>query len=529
MTRPAPAPQTEIELKFLVPEASQAALTAAIAHRASSLQHISLAAAYLDTPDRRLARAGLAWRLRKEGPRWVQTLKAAGATALERFEHEVERPDASHDAQAHAGTVPGEKLLGVLRKARREGLEPRVRYRTEVQRTVRRLRTRGAVVEIAWDQGRLVSAEAGQPIREIEFELVSGSPLALLAVAERWRRRFGLRLDPRSKAERGDRLADGHPHPPVRKAARPDYPTGAPAREALVAVLDECLAQIAHNAIGLIEGDPELRVEHVHQLRVGIRRLRCALRSFRGWVPPAPPGLEAGLKSWFAALGTCRDADVLGQDIVSALSGAGAPATLLASGPPVGDAAAICRDESAQATLMACLHWQVTLATVPAAATTPATGSEAEPAPADPAPSPASPAPPPPRAELAKLAPLADRRLRRWHRRLEADWQAFDTLDEPALHALRKRIKRQRYAVEFFAPALRRRRLDDYLQALAKVQQRLGDLNDLFVARAHFQRLQETHPEAWFALGWLAARLEAAKAQVRPALGRLAAMKPPRA
>lgn len=523
MTRPAPAPQTEIELKFLVPEASQAALTAAIAHRASSLQHISLAAAYLDTPDRRLARAGLAWRLRKEGPRWVQTLKAAGATALERFEHEVDRPDASHDARAHAGTVPGERLLAVLHKARREGLEPTVRYRTEVQRTVRRLRTRGAVVEIAWDQGQLVAAAAAQPIREIEFELVSGSPLALLAVAERWRQRFELQFDPRSKAERGDRLADGHPHPPVRKAARPDYPAGAPAREALVAVLDECLAQIAHNAIGLIEGDPGLRVEHVHQLRVGIRRLRCALRSFRGWVPPAPPGLEAGLKSWFAALGTCRDADVLGQDIVSALTGAGAPAAILASAPSGGDAAAICRSESAQATLLACIQWQMMLATSPEEPPAPEIRTPADPAVAASAPPPAPATPPP------ALSVLADRRLRRWHRRLEADWQAFDTLDEPALHALRKRIKRQRYAVEFFAPALRRRRLDDYLQALAKVQQRLGDLNDLFVARAHFRHLQEAHPEAWFALGWLAARLEVAKAQVRPALGRLAAMKPPRA
>lgn len=31
--------------------------------------------------------------------------------------------------------------------------------------------------------------------------------------------------------------------------------------------------------------------------------------------------------------------------------------------------------------------------------------------------------------------------------RIVADWKAFDTLDEAGLHALRKRIKRQRYAV----------------------------------------------------------------------------------
>lgn len=48
-----------------------------------------------------------------------------------------------------------------------------------------------------------------------------------------------------------------------------------------------------------------------------------------------------------------------------------------------------------------------------------------------------------------------------------ADWHSFDDLDEPGLHALRKRIERQRDAVECFAPLLRRRRRERYLAALA--------------------------------------------------------------
>src|SRR5690606_28083106 len=102
-------------------------------------------------------------------------------------------------------------------------------------------------------------------IREIEFELVSGSPLAMLALAERWRKRFGLILDSRTKAERGDGLAEGSAFPPLRKARLPAYPRHASALDAFGAVLDECLDQVGRNAIGLVDGDPALRVDHVHQ------------------------------------------------------------------------------------------------------------------------------------------------------------------------------------------------------------------------------------------------------------------------
>jgi CHAD domain-containing protein len=127
----------------------------------------------------------------------------------------------------------------------------------------------------------------------------------------------------------------------------------------------------------------------------------------------------------------------------------------------------------------------------------------------------------------ATLGCAAERRLRRWHRRIVADWKAFDGLDEASLHALRKRIKRQRYAVEFFAPVLRRRQVERYLGALAAIQDRMGTLNDLLVARARFQPLVASDPAAWFALGWLAARIVEVRALAKPELARLARGKPP--
>lgn len=500
--------QTEVELKFLVPQAARAGVIAQMERGSTTPARTSLAAQYIDTTDRRLARAGLAWRLRREGRRWVQTLKAGRANALERFEHETLRPDASFDASAHAGTPAGDALIDLLRRTSADGIEPGVRFRTTVRRTTRRIRTRGAVVEVAFDEGRVVAGDASQRIREIEFELVSGSPVAMLGLAERWRERFGLVYDPRSKAERGDRLAEGLPHPPLRKAGRPAYDGDATAAQAFGAVLDDCLAQINHNAIGLIEGDPALRVEHVHQLRVGIRRLRSALRGFRDWAPMPPDDLVEGLRALFATLGLARDSDVLGGGVMAELARLGAPVLQSAPGPAAPEPHDVMRASPTQRLLLGWIAWRAAL---PAAA---GQGAGAEPVASD---------------DARAFRRNAARRLRRWHARIVADWKSFDDLDETGLHALRKRIKRQRYAVEYFAPLLRRRQVESYLEALSAIQERMGLLNDLFVARDRYQALAAPDQGVWFALGWLAARIAELRALAKPELERLAVADPPAA
>jgi inorganic triphosphatase YgiF len=537
--------QTEIELKFLVPATARAGVGAEMSRGSTTLERISLAAMYLDTRDRRLAAAGLSWRLRREGRRWIQTLKAGAHHSLQRFEHEVIRADASHDASEHAGTPVGEKLIALLRRAHADGEELVVRFQTGVRRTVRRIRTRAAVVEIALDEGRLMASGSTQRIREIGFELISGDPAAMFTLVERWRKRFDLIYDPRSKAERGDRLAQGLPFPPLRKAVRPDYPDTATAAEALGVVVDECLAQIARNAIGLIEGETTQRVEHVHQLRVGIRRLRSALRSFQGWAPSPPAALVSSLRTVFDVLGMSRDSDVLDSGVAAELVKAGAPPLQLPAGTSSPDPVEAVKAGATQKTFLACIAWRLGLGrTVAEEPDSSSSDSSADALGAGGIDSRASQGvseeESPPRRDLqdmgASLPADADaagfhrkleRRLRRWHERIVADWKAFDAHDEDGLHALRKRIKRQRYAAEFFAPVLRPRQLKRYLDALAVIQDRMGELNDLFVARARYQAIVASDPAAWFAMGWLAARIAEARALAKPELGHLARVKPP--
>ncbi|XOT95272.1 CYTH domain-containing protein, partial [Alcaligenes pakistanensis] len=80
----------EQELKFFVPESARPGLlTAFDVVRTGS---ITLNAIYFDTPERDLARAGIALRLRKEGEQWVQTVKLRGPDTLSRIEINHPRP-----------------------------------------------------------------------------------------------------------------------------------------------------------------------------------------------------------------------------------------------------------------------------------------------------------------------------------------------------------------------------------------------------------------------------------------------------
>jgi triphosphatase len=514
----------EIEVRFNVPAKSVAALAEALGRGTTAVERYVLEAVYHDTADRRLAAAGLSWRVRREGRRWFQTVKAAGASSIERLEFDVARPDGTLDPRAHADTPLGGRLADLLTRAEADGIPFGPRFRTRVRRETRRIRTRGAVVDVSFNEGRLVAGSASARIREVEFELAGGSPAAMLALVERWRARHGLLLEPRGKAERGDRLADGLRHPPVRKAAPLAVGRRHDVAQAFGAVFDECFDHLVRNAIGLVDGDPGLRVEHVHQARVAIRRLRSALRCFRGWIEPPPDALVRGLREVFAELGRCRDSDVLDSGVAATLARVGAPPLRVTAATDAVDPAALMRSDAVQRLLVDALAWRTTLAPTARAA-----GSAAAAPPKDAAArlDPHPDGPEPRAARPWQFEAAVERRLKTWHRSIAADAPRFDELDEASLHALRKRIKRQRYAVEFFAPLVGLRKVDRYLGPLAAVQERMGELNDLFVARTRYEALVRQDPAAWFALGWLAARIAELRTATRPALERLAAQPPP--
>lgn len=479
----------EIELKFQVPPTRRAAVDAAVAGAAPA-PRVRLQAVYFDTPSRALASAGLALRLRKEGRRWVQTLKGGGGMA--RFEHDVPLPPGPQAPQAadpsrHAGTGVGDRLIALLDQGG-EDLLPL--FRTDIRRRSRSLRTRHGVVELAFDDGVIVAGERRWPVCELEIELVSGSPLAVVATGRRWVARHGLWLDTRSKAERGDLLARGETVAPWRKAAPVDLPADSTVAQGIAAALRSCADQITVHASQVASGQHD--GEHVHQLRVGLRRLRTVLRFYdaalAGW--PAIAEVNDEATRVFRALGAARDQVAIGEpvrrELDQALRSAGldfrAPATAV---PPDATAPdALLRQVASQRLLLDLLAW---------------TGA-----------APAVPGDDPPQA----LREFTAGRLRRWHRKAAAQAAQFASLDDAGRHTLRKRIKRLRYAVEFTRELFPKGRVRRYLKPLRALQERLGVLMDTTVALELYRQCSDSDPHALFAVGWLASRKAQLAAEV---------------
>ncbi|HWI09826.1 MAG TPA: CYTH and CHAD domain-containing protein [Burkholderiaceae bacterium] len=492
----------EIEIKLQVPAARRAEVEAAVAGRTPGAR-VRLQAWYHDCADRRLAAGGLALRLRREGRRWVQTLKGAGDDGLTRAEHNVPRGAAAAmptlDPALHAGTPVGERLLALLTAAPSATLEPL--YRTDIRRRarVRPVRWPGgpsARVELAFDRGRIEAGARVLEVSELEIELLAGAPRAVIETARRWGLRHGLWLDLRSKAERGDLLARGETVAPARSAQPLKLDVAMSAAQAWQAVLRNCADQILANASQIASGAHD--AEHVHQLRVGLRRLRSALALFEP--ADASAALGGGASALFRQLGAARDRVVIEGEFAAALRAAMREAGV-ANEAPVPAAS----DTEAAPPELLRLHASQSLLLDLIEAMHPGAGAEAG------------------RADA--LSPLRDRmaaRLNHWHRQVVADAKHYVELDDAQRHRLRKRAKRLRYATEFCGALFERRAVRRYLKALRDLQERLGAVSDTTMAMCAFAPRADTEPAAMFALGWLAARRAALVAASGPELKRFA-------
>lgn len=496
--------QTETEIKLEIPAAAEAAVAAAVC--TASARRTRLQAVYFDTADQRLAAARMALRLRREGARWVQTVKAAGVHDMSRLEHNVELGDDDEapavDPQRHAGTPVGELLLALLRSEGQAELPLHARYRTDIQRDHREVRRAGVVIELALDRGVIQSGDAIWPVCELELELLKGGPADLVHEARRWVERHGLWLDVRSKAERGERLARGKRRAGAAKAGRIELAPGMSPEAALRAVTAHCLQQIAPNAAEIASG--VYSDEHVHQLRVGLRRLRTALRFFDGAGAGVDAGWAPALATLFSRLGVARDRAALAQAVAPLLLEAGAPVVSLPAGPEEAPPEQLLRQP---AVTLLWLSLQAHAMSLPPDGAVGAVGAAG--------------------ARAVALPRLCRKRLQRWHRQVLRGAAEYASLDEAARHRLRRQAKRLRYAVEFTAGLFKARRVRRFLAALARVQDALGAYNDTVTALPLYRAAAEQNPPAWFAVGWLTAHQTELSRRAGKALLRFAEVEAP--
>lgn len=461
---------TEFELKFQVPPDRAEAVRAAVARGES--QRTPLRARYFDTSDEALVRAGIALRLRQEGEHWVQTAKGRGK-GFERLEHDapaLEGEEGRPDVRLHDGHPIGPQLHAALANAA-SGLHPV--FETDVVRLSRSVATDGTEVEIAFDEGRIRAGARSQPVLELEFELKQGTPAALVVLAQHWCAEHGLWLDPLTKAGAGWRLAHDIATAP---AAQAQAVEAADSPGALVAsVLGSALRQVLANAREIAAGRHD--DTHVHQLRVGIRRLRTALRDLDALHPlqALRAEVEPPLQALFRVLGEHRDRATLVPRLCEEIAAAGGPT--LAWQPDLPDLGAAVRAPQVQHALVHLVGFVQELAHAP---------DDGKPKDA--------------RKQVAK-------RLAKLHRKLLRAGRQFEALAQADRHAERKRVKRLRYLAELTRPLFAGRAVDAYVDALERLQDALGAYQDAVAGRALFaQRAERGEPGAWFAAGWLAAR-----------------------
>jgi inorganic triphosphatase YgiF len=466
----------ELEIRFHVPPDSLQSLRQELnRHDAHSTRMI---AHYFDTPGDSLGSQQMSLRLRKEGRRWFQTLKAQRSSrGVDRFEHNVAlrvppRKMPVLDIARHDGTEAGARLREVLGGATAEAFVER--YTTEVTRLACQLPMSGSAVEAALDTGILRSGERQVPICELELEHRSGDIAPLFALAQLWRRHGGLWLDSRSKAIRGATLAKGLVHGTPVKARAPALERDMDASHLLRTVMLSTLEQVLGNASELAAGSSD--EEHVHQLRIGVRRLRTVLRELAPLSEGFMSGWEPALSNAFAQLGAIRDDHAVAAAVRPLLERAGAPKLGWRSANTADDPGAIVRADSFQDTLLDLLRWALS---EPAWATPKHVPHEA-------------------RRCLVE-------RLSRLHRQVTRGGEAFEQLPEAEQHQVRKRLKRLRYLAELVCTMWAHKATQRYLRRLSPAQDALGHHNDVTVAAAKFLADAQQDPLSLFAAGYLKA------------------------
>ena len=453
-------PAAEVELKL---EFSPADLGSLVAHPALQAclvppEERDLVSTYFDTPDRTLHKAGVYLRLRESGGRVVQTIKAAKSAAelLERYEWEHELTGRSPDLGAAKGTA----LEKLLTPEVRASLQPT--FETRVARRIHRIARDGSEIEVAIDRGEINTKTHSCPICELELELKRGEIKGLFRLARILAEDVPLRLEVKTKAERGHELLAGR-RLMEQRATPVQIAPGMPAGEAFRAIALSCIRQIVANEPAMCAG----KAEALHQMRIGLRRLRGAIALFAGIVGDDKlKTLKAELKWITRELGPARELDVFAAGVLAPLREAQSEAARLAAAHATfeekraaayGKAAAAIQSDRFRAAILDAVEW------IETGAWTEAAEHEA--------------------ARAQDVAQHAAVKLAKLRRKIKRKGAELRQLSVAQRHRLRITAKRLRYATEFFAATFpgegRAKHRTDSLSALKDLQDALGGLNDL--------------------------------------------------
>jgi inorganic triphosphatase YgiF len=440
-------------------------------------------------------------RLRRKGwAIWLMTVKGGGDSGgdsgagglAQRSEWEATTQPGVFDF----GIVTDDKLREFL-ESHHSRLQPA--FSTDFTRTAWTFNHAGSLIEMALDRGKISALAAvgeadpvSQPLCELELELIEGeSPDALFDLAITLATDLHLHPEILSKAERGYVLADTALAQPAKGFASPVIREMPPV-DAFRAIALSCLMQLQGNEAGAIAGQ---NPEYVHQARVAIRRLRSAFKLFA-------PVLSTDFVAVYSPrwqelagqLGGARDWDVFLAETLAPLEEAFPGDADLAVLRARGEATKTRAQASAGTALTQQDYSQLLLAFSAAlfrvGSPTIAAGDAQG------------------KSSVSTLRKFAARRLQKRAAMIESMVHEHGKMNAERRHELRIAFKKLRYALEFFAPILQRKRLSAYQASLSNIQDLLGTLNDQVTAS---RLIKEVHPKNEpdpLTRGWIAGRTQ---------------------
>jgi CHAD domain-containing protein len=227
-------------------------------------------------------------------------------------------------------------------------------------------------------------------------------------------------------------------------------------------VRKECVRHALVNASQLASEEGFLP-EHIHQLRVALRRLRTALKLFS-----RAQKFEA--KSWsdqarFLAdqLGKNRDIDVMSESIWPELRKINAPLIEFSVHEGMQSPAVIIRDKKIQSWFLELIGRDLQSAEKHT------------------------------QSHWSEILPV----IKKWQKKCTKGAKNFASLTVEERHALRKKMKRLRYSLEFIERECKTTKFQQFSKVLARAQNELGTYNDLQVALENYRAIVTKEPAAW--------------------------------
>jgi inorganic triphosphatase YgiF len=431
---------------------------------------------YYDTADLELRQHAMALRLRRAGRQWLQTLKGGGEVSAglhRRIECETPVPNEQLDLAAL------EDCGCELPRGVRNRLQPV--FVTDFSRNMRLVDLEGAQIELCMDSGEIRAGQSSCPISELELELKSGSPQQLFRLALALLDIVPLNVEHTSKAEYGY-LLFSPAKPSASKARFPALKKTQSIAGALHSMIGACLAHVESNVPGALL---KLDEEYLHQVRVGLRRLRVVLAIAQRYRADADlAALREQVTKLCVELGRSRDWDVFVTQTLAPICTRLPEHAGLREVLGVSERARM-KQHAGMENSLASQDFQRLLLRFGAWMH----GEQAEEA----------------EEVEATLVQFAVQVLEKRIKQVLKYGKALAGEDAAQLHALRIACKKLRYSTEMFGSLFNETRTRDYLAALAELQDIMGILNDIAVAHRLLDELDNAARHETLALirGWM--------------------------